>query len=220
MSKRKFPNGVKPALIKPDSTLGLVIGKILSKSKVLALLGLSCFLLLTIYSLATYPNYEFFSQYLSDLGVGSTAMFFNLGVIICSILFLPLMFSLFKNYSFLGQTSCYLGIASMIFFSYVALFPASVGWMHYFSASLFFFLIGLFVLFTLLDFLAKWVKSDQSKVFFAVLFSVLSLVLIIILGSMVFFRIPFLQKISIIGIVIWLFIFVVFINPFEKRLKR
>jgi len=178
-------------------------------SKAIALIGIIIFLLLSISSIYFYPKYDFFNQYLSDLGVGSTSLLFNSGIIIASILLLPFIFSLYKPYSFLSQTTCFLGFASVIFFAGIAVFPLNFQSIHSFIAGLFFLLMSFFILFALLLHLKDWLKIQPKPILVESIFLLLSIFTILVTCIFLFFIFtPLMQKLSITSIVLWVFLFI------------
>ena len=54
------------------------------------------FVIFTAISISTYPNYDPFTTYLSDLGMGSTAILFNIGVVVAGILGLVFCAAIFQ----------------------------------------------------------------------------------------------------------------------------
>ncbi|MFA5125845.1 MAG: DUF998 domain-containing protein [archaeon] len=178
-------------------------------SKSFALIGLIIFLLLSISSIYFYPKYDFSNQYLSDLGVGSTSLLFNSGIIIASILLLPFIFSLYKSYSFLSQTTYFLGFASVIFFAGIAVFPLTFQSIHSFIAGLFFFSMSFFILFALLLRLKNWLKIEPKPILVESIFLLLSTFTILITFIFLFISFtPLMQKLSILSIVLWVFLFI------------
>ena len=101
----------------------------------LILLGVSQFLLLMIISESLYPSYSVHSNYISDLGVGKTAIIFNTSIILMGLLIVVASFSL--NIRILSILSFVIGLSSTL----VGIFPENTGFPHLILA-LFTFLTG------------------------------------------------------------------------------
>lgn len=101
----------------------------------LILLGVSQFLLLMVISESLYPGYSVHSNYISDLGVGKTAILFNASIILMGLLIIVSSFSL--NRRTLSVLLFIVGLSSML----VGIFPETTGFPHLMSA-LFTFLFG------------------------------------------------------------------------------
>ena len=101
----------------------------------LILLGVSQFLLLMIISESLYPSYSVHSNYISDLGVGKTAILFNTSIILMGLLIMVASFSL--DIRTLSILLFVIGLSSML----VGIFPENTGFPHLISA-LFTFLSG------------------------------------------------------------------------------
>jgi hypothetical membrane protein len=94
----------------------------------LTLVGVSQFLLSMTISEAIYPNYSIKSNYISDLGVGSTAIIFNTSIIIMEILVIISLIMLIKNLFWIILSMVRLGS------TIVDVFPENTGVPHLISA--------------------------------------------------------------------------------------
>jgi len=109
----------------------------LNRTKVsgyLILVGVSQFLLFFIISEILYPNYSVKYNYISDLGVGKTAIIFNTSIVIMGILVIIASILLRANYSPLVFL---VGLGAAL----VGIFPENTGLPHL-IASLITFLFG------------------------------------------------------------------------------
>jgi len=105
----------------------------------LLFLGAVQFLIVLVVAEALYPNYSVSLNYISDLGVGSTALIFNSSVFLLGLLVVAGAYFIreaFKS-NFLFITLILTGIGAMM----VGLFPETAGVMHT-IASLITFLFG------------------------------------------------------------------------------
>jgi hypothetical membrane protein len=105
----------------------------------LLFLGAVQFLIVLVVAEALYPNYSVSLNYISDLGVGSTALIFNSSVFLLGLLVVAGAYFIreaFKS-SFLFIALILTGIGAMM----VGLFPETAGVMHT-IASLITFLFG------------------------------------------------------------------------------
>lgn len=105
----------------------------------LLFLGAVQFLIVLVVAEALYPNYSISLNYISDLGVGSTALIFNSSVFLLGLLVVAGAYFIreaFKS-NFLFITLILTGIGAMM----VGLFPETAGVMHT-IASLITFLFG------------------------------------------------------------------------------
>ncbi|ACP36392.1 Protein of unknown function DUF998 [Sulfolobus islandicus L.S.2.15] len=100
----------------------------------LILVGVSQFLLFFIISEILYPNYSVKYNYISDLGVGKTAIIFNTSIVIMGILVIIASILLRANYSPLVFL---VGLGAAL----VGIFPENTGLPHL-IASLITFLFG------------------------------------------------------------------------------
>ncbi len=160
-------------------------------SRLIGLLTLILFLLTIVLSTLVYGNYNFFEQNLSELGVGSTAIIFNIGLMLSALLLIVFYyFILFKE----SKTNFLVALFSAIGFFGIGLFPLTLSFLHYVSAGIFFVLSAILIAKIVIDNKMKTKKIDFVGIF--------SLVLIIIYLAL--FQTPLMQKIAIIGIIIWL----------------
>jgi hypothetical membrane protein len=105
----------------------------------LLFLGVVQFLIGMIIAEALHPNYSVSGNYISDLGVGSTALIFNSSVFLLGLLAVASVYFIRKAFksNFLFITLILTGIGAMM----VGLFPETAGVMHS-VASLITFLFG------------------------------------------------------------------------------
>lgn len=93
--------------------------------------GIMIYLLGTTISMLLYPNYSFFSQYFSDLGIGRFGIVFNLTVILTGILiypFFPLSYFLLKpskEAKIMLLISSFTGIIASLFLIFVGIYDKS-----------------------------------------------------------------------------------------------
>jgi len=148
----------------------------------LGLIGITIFIILTIIAIITYPNYNFYEQYLSELGIGNTAITFNLGIIISGLLLIPLFVFHYKPKEFFAQLICFIGTASMIFFIGVGVFPLTNSRAHMFTAGLFFILITMTIIIALIEFIKSknLIKINYATKLFFILICALATVITII----------------------------------------
>lgn len=92
----------------------------------LIFLGITQFLLLMIISEALYPGYSISHNYISDLGVGTTAIIFNTSIIVMGILILISSIILGGSYFILAIIG--------LFSALVGIFPETTGFLHLISA--------------------------------------------------------------------------------------
>ena len=154
------------------------------------LVALSFFITITL-AILFYDNYVFFEQYLSELGAGETAFIFNIGIMITALLMLVLYYLMyFKN----NKTNFAIGILSAVFLFGVGLFPLTIKLPHYLSAALFFLLSFLLITKSVIN-----LYLQKKKIGFIGIISI-----IVILLYMFIFKIPIMQKLSVLVIIIWL----------------
>jgi hypothetical membrane protein len=103
----------------------------------LILLGVSQFLLLMIISESLYPSYSVHSNYISDLGVGKTAILFNTSIILMGLLIMVASSSL--DIRTLSILLFVIGLSSAL----VGIFPENTGFPHLISALFAFFSGGI-----------------------------------------------------------------------------
>ena len=101
-------------------------------------IGTAQFLLFMIIAEALYPGYSTSANYISDLGVGSTAVIFNCSMVIFGVLAAVsgyYLFFIFKDKIFAGLMVL-AGLGAVM----VGLFPETTGIPHYIGAIMVFFL--------------------------------------------------------------------------------
>lgn len=206
-SKISLSNKNKPLFLRPEF---------------FGIIGIVVFVILTFIAIFYYPNYNFALQYLSELGVGNTAIIFNSGLIIGGLLLIPLFIYQYKQNSFLFQLISFLGTASMIFFIGVGLFPLTQELLHSFFAGMFFFTMTFTILFGLIQFIVKTVSKNiknfaknanafPKKLYNPValfFFSFTSLFSIACIISYLAIQTPAWQKLAAICIIIWAIVWI------------
>lgn len=165
-------------------------------SKESVLLGLAVFLLTLIFSILLYNGYDFFGQYLSELGIGITAIVFNSGVIISGFLFLPLAFVIFKKNKILFKFSSGAIVISLVSFICVGVFPINHS-LHFYAAAIFFIFAALGILFSAIGCLFSKNKKDAY-----VSFAVFLIIFLFLITS----QSVIMQKVSVLFILIWAFL--------------
>jgi len=93
-------------------------------------------------ALASYPQFSWTDNALSDLGVveGATSALFNAGLIVSGVLMLVLSFGLFifMRRSVLGKIGAFLFILDALALCAIGFFPENVKPMHYYASVAFF----------------------------------------------------------------------------------
>ncbi|WP_063492907.1 DUF998 domain-containing protein [Saccharolobus solfataricus] len=107
----------------------------------LILVGVSQFLLFFTVSEILYPNYSVKYNYISDLGVGGTAIIFNTSIVIMGILVIISSLLLRVNYSPLVFL---VGLGAAL----VGIFPENTGFPHLIAALITFLFGGIGAIFT------------------------------------------------------------------------
>jgi len=185
--------------------------------KVLPFFSLLILLLSIAISISLYFKYDFFNQYLSELGVGPTSIIFNSGLIISALLLIPFFFSSLLHKSFLKQTGSILGIAAMISLAGIGIFPIPNYPHHLITAFMFFFASALAIIFFSVDYFVEALKRATAKVsavkgakrskYFFIGFGVFGLAVAAYAFCFLFlFMEPLPQKICVSAIMIWVFI--------------
>jgi hypothetical membrane protein len=162
-----------------------------NKAQLFGILAVVSFLVFVTIAIIMYKSYDFFNQYLSELGLGSTGFIFNIGIMLTAILFLAYFYFKFykTNYKKLFLLSLVSGVALFC----VGVFPMGHN-LHYpaavtfFLSSFFMILINSIVLF----------KEKKNKL----------VVTGLILGLFIFFymfilEIPLFQKIAVASIILY-----------------
>lgn len=129
------------------------------------------FLLFLVIAESLYPDYSVSQNYISDLGVGSTALLFNTSVFLLGILLVAGTYFIHRAFNFRLLTVFLVltGIGAMG----VGLFPEDAGFIHGIAALITFLFGGLSAIATY-----KLLKSPLS--YFSVLLGVISLVALIL----------------------------------------
>lgn len=109
-------------------------------------LGITAFLTLTGYAALNYPGFSLADNYLSDLGVGSTALFFNTACVITGIfIIIAALFLLKKGWQ---KASAVLLAACGIALIGIGIFPKNAPLPHAITTYAFFALTPIFILTT------------------------------------------------------------------------
>ncbi|MCX6803118.1 MAG: DUF998 domain-containing protein [Candidatus Diapherotrites archaeon] len=189
--------------------------KLLITPKRASILGVLAFLFCTSASITLYSNYNFFFQYLSELGIGSTRLIFNSGIIIGALLLVPLFASYYIPNSFRKQLTALLGIISLAFFIGIAIFPLSIPKTHFTTTLLFFFTMLITIILSITDFLLETKsvqgknKTDLFRKLDKIVFTLISLVSVISIICFYFFMNPLWQKIAVGGILVWIVMIII-----------
>jgi len=172
----------------------------LDKPQLVSIAGVIVFLTFVSLAILNYFNYDFFNQYLSELGIGSSAIFFNVGVMLTAILFILFFYlKFYKN----GQLKMFiLSLISAIALFLVGVFPIDHN-LHYSVAALFF-ISSFFVI--LINSIILF-RENKKKI--SIIGFILSL---FVLFYMVVLEIPLFQKIAVFAIMICYLIFAFFDN--------
>jgi hypothetical membrane protein len=109
------------------------------------ILGAAIFLLLFLAAAIIYGNYSPVSNYLSDLGVGKTAAFFNSGVIIAGLVGIFFAYELTKLFKNRGRIGGVLAAIAFLFLALVGIFTEESP-LHLFVASIFFVLAAVSII--------------------------------------------------------------------------
>ena len=171
--------------------------------KLTALTGIAIFTCFTWIAIQNYLNYSLLYEYLSDLGVGDTALIFNTGVILCGTLLLPYFVSQYRKNDFLAQLICFMGIASLLFFICVGVFPLTSHDAHFFVASMFFFTMAATIFFALVQFIKMTFNNKNTSPFSRFLFILISIFAIANTIQYLLMQTPAWQKLAIASIAIW-----------------
>ncbi|MBU7017759.1 MAG: DUF998 domain-containing protein [Theionarchaea archaeon] len=129
------------------------------------------FLLFLVIAESLYPDYSVSQNYISDLGVGSTALIFNASVFLLGLLLVAGTYFIHRAFNFKLLTVLLIlaGSGAMG----VGLFPEDAGFIHGIAALITFLFGGLSAIAS-----SKLVKSPLS--YFSVLLGVISLVALIL----------------------------------------
>ncbi len=167
---------------------------IFSLAQYSVIFGVAVFILTVFLSILSYGGYNFFGQFISELGIGKTAFIFNFGLIFSAILLLPLSILLWDKKSIFSKVASVVSFVSFFALVGIGFFPMDQMPLHYYSAIIFFVLIAATILVVSLeDFLKK--KLTYSFVGFV---SFLMVVIFILKNEF-----PYLQKIAVFFILLW-----------------
>ena len=158
------------------------------------LLGVIVFLFTFCVSVFLYEEYNFFGQFISELGVGDTALLFNLGLIISAVLLLPLSVLFWKKNTKLFKISAIVGFISFFALLCIGLFPKGQEPMHFYAALTFFALISLTILFV-------GVQNSINKNPKVSIISIVSFLVVIL--YLVNNQSALLQKVAVLFILLW-----------------
>ncbi|AOL16451.1 hypothetical protein BFU36_06755 [Sulfolobus sp. A20] len=129
-------------------------------------IGVSEFLLLMLISEFFYPNYSVKYNYISDLGVGSTAIIFNSSIIFMGILIIISSLLIRKEYHSVSYIILLTGLGSML----VGIFPEYTGLIHSISALIAFLFGGIGAILTSLKRNYFWTVLGIITLFTLVLY--------------------------------------------------
>lgn len=168
-----------------------------------AFLGPIIFGISTIIAIFNYPGYTPFANFLSDLGVGQSALFFNSGVIfagICGIVLANAIYKLLDKEKWIGVL---LTLSSIALIG-VGVFTEDFGAMHANVSGLFFGLTAISLL------LLANVWKDKREALIASGITALSIIGFIALNDK-----PFLEHLAVATIMLWSIV----MGYFLKELK-
>jgi len=166
--------------------------------KLTGLLVTISFICTLILAIIAYKNYNFFGQYLSELGAGETSVIFNVGLMITSLLMVCLYILIYYKES---KSNLVIGVVSAVSLFGVGLFPLTLKNPHYLSALLFFLLSFFLIAKSNINLYFKEKNIDWIGV----------ISIVVILFYIIIFRNPLMQKFSVFVIIVWL-IWKVFFN--------
>ncbi len=109
------------------------------------ILGAVIFISLFLVAALSYDNYNPVSNYLSDLGVGKTAVFFNSGVIISGLIGIFFAYGLTTLFKGKGRIGSGLLALSSFFLFLVGIFTEESP-LHFYVAAMFFFLAAVAII--------------------------------------------------------------------------
>ena len=154
-----------------------------------ALLGPAVFALFTAIAIYNYSGYTPYANYLSDLGIGKSAMFFNLGVIVAGLCGIMLAIAIHNTLKRNDKWIAIMIACSAIALIGVGVFPEDYGSIHTTVSALFFGLLGIALLF-----LSHALKGS----------SYISLVTsIFIFTFLIQHNQPFSEHVAVVSIMIW-----------------
>jgi len=154
------------------------------------------FIIFTALAVVNYPDYSPYTAWLSDLGVGETALFFNLGLILAGIMGLMLSISLYNFKARLTTLGTTLLLLVDVFLIGVGIFTEDYGVLHTYVSFIFFILAGL----ALLVLGAGMIKMRAGQ--FTFLMGIAMAIIYSILGVQ-----PISEFILVAVIIFWSFVF-------------
>jgi hypothetical membrane protein len=131
--------------------------------------GAAQFFLLVLIAEALYPHYSVANNYISDLGVGSTAYIFNTSIVLLGIAIIISAAFLLKFSKPLRIVLILAGIGAMG----VGIFPETTGAIHLYSSLLVFFMASIATYFIL------WRLKNIISVFWAILGTIALIALVL-----------------------------------------
>jgi len=154
----------------------------ISPQRIAGLTAVSAFLIFTFIAFLNYPGYDFTSQFLSELGTGPGAVWFNAGLMLSGICLAAFFMQLMKKYHAMSMAGILCGLA----LSGIGIFPLPQEPAHGIMAALFFVLAGT----TLLIFAFRNARKKRIPAFFSLVAVAADVVYILL-------RDPVTQKIAI-----------------------
>ena len=158
-------------------------------------IGAIIFLVFTYLAINTYNDYDFFGQTLSELGVGPSAIYFNIGIILTGLFMLPFYASMYSK-SKTSKFSSATGVMSALSLIFVGIFTLDYLMLHLLVAFCFFILSALTITLYEVD------RFLSGKVELLCINQIL--VSVIILSYIFVFNNPFMQKFSVFLIILWI----------------
>ncbi len=177
MTTRSKRLALKPPRPLPKIRAGRTLFSDDKPIRVYALVTNVLFVAAVILAAAFTPGYQLFTQWISDLGVGGGAVFFNVGLMLTALMLLLFFASLASKggHARHASLSSLLGAASALALLSVGAIPESAGLPHVLASIAFFLLAGLAVLsFTLGTFREK--RMNESILATGVLFLIVDTV--------------------------------------------
>ena len=157
--------------------------------------GAAFFLIMVAVATGIYGDYDFFNQTLSELGVGNSAFYFNIGLIITGLVMIPFYWRFYSKTT-MSKALSITGMISAVALAGVGIFPISNPEIHLLFASVFFVLSSVtIILYEINNYLTRKVNA----------LCIGQVLIAMIIFSYVFiFRTPFMQKFAIFLIMLWI----------------
>ncbi|MBU0530223.1 MAG: DUF998 domain-containing protein [Nanoarchaeota archaeon] len=175
-----------------------------------AILSGLVFIIFTAIAVLNYPDYSPYTTYLSDLGVGPTAIFFNVGLVVAGLLGLVLAAGVYQIRSNICVVGTFLLLFTNIALMEIGIFSENFGLSHTFMSWTFFF-FATFMLFVVGTGIAKTEKSRTGYI--TILLGVIIVVQFLILGG----AHPITEFIAVALIILWSFLIGLYLIKTSER---